>query len=92
MTGNQFTLGGDPMSIMASGVQWLSFATRAGDAAVELRAAAQTSAEFSGDEGEMFRPRIEQDTATGLVVAADAWQLVGDALIRYGAPLDACQA
>lgn len=91
MTSDPFTLRGEPMSIMASGVQWLSFATRADEAAAELRAAAQASAAFLGDEGEMFRLRIEQDTAAGVTIAAQAWRIVGDALIRYAAQLDAGQ-
>lgn len=76
---------------MASGVQWLTFAARADAAAAELRGAAHASVGFEGDEGDALRLRIQQDAAAGLGIAANAWRLVGDALIRYAAQLDTCQ-
>lgn len=92
MAGNGFTLGGDPMAIATSGVQWQTFATRACDAAAELRSVVQASYGFDGDEGDTLRTRIDLDAAAGLDLAAQAWQMVGGALIRYATQLDSCQA
>lgn len=92
MAGNGFTLGGDPMAIATSGVQWQTFAAQACDAAADLRGVVQASYGFDGDEGDTLRTRIDLDAAAGLDLAAQAWQMVGGALIRYATQLDSCQA
>lgn len=92
MSGDLFVLGGDPMSIAASGVQWQLFAAQASDAAADLRGAAQASTPFEGDEGDVLRERVAWDAAAGLAVASDALRIVGAALIRYATHLDSCQA
>ncbi|MTD12671.1 hypothetical protein GIS00_01760 [Nakamurella sp. YIM 132087] len=87
--GDPFVLGGSPAEIRASAAGWSSFAGATSTAAADIRRLDAT--EFAGDEGDLYRERMDADLPPRLETTAQAWTLVAGALSGYADRLEEFQ-
>lgn len=76
-----FELSGDPDAILGSAQHWTNFGSSSHSAAGDVSSLDAT--QFSGDEGDTYRSRINHDMTPHLTTAGEAWSNVGSALQTY---------
>lgn len=84
-----FELSGDPDAILGSAQHWANFGSSAHSAAGDVSSV--DASQFSGDEGDTYRGRINQDMTPHLTTAGEAWSGVGSALRTYAHTLRGLQ-
>src|SRR6188768_530259 len=84
-----FVLAGEPPAIVDSGAAWAGFGRIAADASGDLRRLEIDS--FVGDEGDLYRSRVNQNLPPCLDITSEAWCLVAAAVTIYAHTLDALQ-
>lgn len=80
-----FELSGDPDAIIGSAQHWTNFGSSAHSASSDV--SSLDASQFSGDEADTYRGRINKDMTPHLATAGDAWSDVGSALRTYAGTL-----
>lgn len=80
-----FELSGDPDAIIGSAQHWTNFGSSAHSASSDV--GSLDASQFSGDEADTYRGRINKDMTPHLTTAGDAWSDVGSALRTYAGTL-----
>ncbi|MDQ2739080.1 MAG: DUF6531 domain-containing protein, partial [Actinomycetota bacterium] len=85
-----FSLSGDAGSIRSSAGKWSSFGAAASTAAGDIRRL--DSGDFTGDEAETYRDRLNKDLPPHLDSTSQAWSVVASALTAYSQTLESLQS
>ena len=83
------SIAGGASAIRSSATRWSSFAESSSSASADIRRI--DSAEFRGDEADLYRARLSTDLPPHLDATSQAWAAVSSALQEYATTLESLQ-